>query len=64
MKKMSIQTSKRFRYSRMQKEDMRILQKKLSGVSVYGAASMVYKRIPKHKKRAYAYNWQSVQGSR
>ncbi len=50
MKKMNLHTMKRYYYRRIHAEDLRILQKKLSGASVYGAVRKAYRRLPKHRK--------------
>ena len=44
-------------------EDMRYLQKKISGKSVYANIKSVYKRVPKHKNRSYITQFNALRGN-
>ena len=50
MKKRKVKSSKSNKYAKMFAEDLRILQKKISGKSVYGNIENRYRRNTKHKK--------------
>lgn len=44
-------------------EDMRYLQKKISGKSVYANIKTAYRRIPKHKNRSYTTRFNAMRGN-
>ncbi len=44
-------------------EDMRYLQKKISGKSVYANIESVYRRVPKHKKQSYTTQFNALRGN-
>lgn len=50
MKKQWTRRQKAAQYLARTSEDLRFLQKKISGRSVYAAAKKAYRRIPKHRK--------------
>lgn len=43
-------------------EDMRYLQKKISGKSVYANINSAYRRFPKHKGRNYLAEFNALRG--
>ncbi len=53
MKKRKVKSSKSNKYAKMFAEDLRILQKKISGKSVYGNIENRYRRNTKHKNRVH-----------
>jgi hypothetical protein len=44
-------------------EDMRYLQKKISGKSVYANIESAYKRFPKHRNRSYMTQFNALRGN-
>jgi hypothetical protein len=44
-------------------EDMRYLQKMISGKSVYANIRLVYKRVPKHRSRSYSTQFNALRGN-
>lgn len=44
-------------------EDMRYLQKKISGKSVYANIESVYKMVPKHRNRSYMTQFNALRGN-
>ena len=55
MNKIRFRTNTSRRQKWMHKEDLRILQKKLSGANVYTTFRRAYKRLPKHRKHDNTY---------
>jgi hypothetical protein len=53
MKKFKVNSSKSKRYAKLFAEDMRVLQHKISGASVYANKAKIYQRKSKHKNQAY-----------
>jgi hypothetical protein len=44
-------------------EDMRYLQRKITGRSVYSNMKAVYRRVPKHRNRAYSTDFNALRGN-
>lgn len=44
-------------------EDMRYLQKMISGKSVYANIKSVYRRVPKHRSRSYLTQFNALRGN-
>jgi hypothetical protein len=57
MKKFKINSKNTRKMARIISEDMRELQKRISGRSVYARYRQEYERRPKHKKRG---QWQTI----
>lgn len=56
--KLSKQLKKRGKFiKKLELDDMRFLQKKISGNSVYKTASDLYKRKPKHQSAIHQYQY-------
>jgi len=51
--KQALNTGKK-KYRKIIEEDMKVLQEKISGKSVYRQVTRVYRRIPKHRKLQYS----------
>ncbi len=44
-------------------EDMRYLQKMISGKSVYANIKSAYRRVPKHKNQSYITQFNALRGN-
>ncbi len=53
LKKLNLKQNKLSK--KLSKEDLRFLQKRISGKSVYRSLSSVYSRYPKHRNRHFGY---------
>lgn len=50
MKKIKLNFREKYNNAKVFSEDLRLLQKRITGVSIYKSKEALYKRKPKHRK--------------
>ena len=53
MQKIKLNFRENYKKARLLSEDLRLLQKRITGASVYKSKEVLYKRKPKHRKFAF-----------